>query len=53
MQALEKEVVRLEAQAQARGEAGSNVLKSVLAMDGVVWYNHAARPGPSRVCPCA
>ena len=35
MQALEKEVVRLEAQAQARGEAGSNVLKSVLAMDGV------------------
>ncbi|HVP94750.1 MAG TPA: chromosome segregation protein SMC [Methanoregulaceae archaeon] len=35
IQALEKEVVRLEAQAQARGEAGSNVLKSVLAMDGV------------------
>jgi len=35
VQALEKEVVRLEAQAQARGEAGSNVLKSVLAMEGV------------------
>jgi chromosome segregation protein len=35
IQALDKEVVRLEAQAQARGEAGSNVLKSVLAMDGV------------------
>ena len=35
LQALDKEVVRLEAQAQARGEAGSNVLKTVLAMEGV------------------
>ena len=33
---LEKEVVRLEAQAQARGEAGGSVLKTVLAMDGVI-----------------
>ncbi len=36
LQALEKEVVRLEAQAQARGEAGGSVLKTVLAMDGVI-----------------
>jgi chromosome segregation protein len=35
LQVLDKEAVRLEAQAQARGEAGSNVLKTVLAMDGV------------------
>ena len=36
LQTLEKEVVRLEAQAQARGEAGGSVLKTVLAMDGVI-----------------
>lgn len=36
LQGLEKEVVRLEAQAQARGEAGGSVLKAVLAMDGVI-----------------
>ncbi|MEI7434517.1 MAG: chromosome segregation protein SMC [Methanomicrobiales archaeon] len=36
LQTLEKDVVRLEAQAQARGEAGGSVLKTVLAMDGVI-----------------
>jgi chromosome segregation protein len=36
LQTLEKEVVRLETQAQARGEAGGSVLKMVLAMDGVI-----------------
>ncbi len=36
LQVLEKEVVRLEAQAQARGEAGGSVLKTVLAMGGVI-----------------
>ncbi|MEI6293616.1 MAG: chromosome segregation protein SMC [Methanomicrobiales archaeon] len=36
LQTIEKEVVRLEAQAQARGEAGGSVLKTVLGMDGVI-----------------
>ena len=36
LQSLEKEVVRLEAQAQARGEAGGTVMKTVLSMNGVV-----------------